>query len=515
MSDKEYYDICDKYNWNIIKIRKYAKDHNLDISKIIDNARMYAVNVLGISLGDIYKTYAVDVNSDNWLKNWLCNDKRMKIYDFLGGGEPMKFRYELMKHVYSLCMDVNMDYKKIQKIANYFGISHQVAINYARKYYIMVLGNSYEDWNKMVDSLNKKRKTIDLISNWCNYSDATRRIFIDNKIQGIDDFNNKLMKLYYDYYVYIGCNDLEMKEFLKKQQNNYNSFYRYLERDFTKEVSMGISSSKKIKQWIGDSLYRRDIYERIGGNNYNEFIMNFSKKCYEYYVSVNYSNKKMLEFAKMINMSITTINEHIMRYASSVQKITPEEFASRKKDIIDNEKLKKWLDNSLQRQEFYISSGCSNYSEFKEYILRYCYEEGFNCDFDKNSMKILADSIGISFESFSRNAREYALKYLNIDLSEWNLMRNNIVWDQYKLKLWISDISERKRIYDLLGGNNYTEFHDRLIKYVYEYGTSVSFNKDEMCRLSNRIGVSRITVKSYIKEYQDKYLNNIKKNLIK
>ena len=40
------------------------------------------------------------------------------------------------------------------------------------------------------------------MSNFCNYSDVTREIFVNNKVQGIDDFDNKLMKLYYDYYVY-------------------------------------------------------------------------------------------------------------------------------------------------------------------------------------------------------------------------------------------------------------------------------------------------------------------------
>lgn len=514
MGIEESYNICKNNDWNIAKIRKYAKNNNLDISEIIDNAKIYVVDVLGMSYDEIYKKYGTDTNSDNWLREWLYNDNRKQVYDLLGGGEPMKFRYELMKHIYSLCIKVDMDYDKIDRIANYFGISHQVAVNYARKYYTMVLGNSYEDWNKLVKELRKKRKVLDSMSNFCNYSDVTREIFVNNKVQGIDDFDNKLMKLYYDYYVYIGCNDIEMKEFLKQQQNNYRTFYKYLERDFTSEISSNICSSKKIAHWIGDSTYRRDIYERIGGSNYNEFIMNFSKKCYEYYESVDYSNEKLLELANIINMSIVTINKHIMRYASTVLKITPEEYESRKKEIIDMKRLSAWLNGSLAREEFYINSGCSSYSEFKEYILEYCYREGFNCNFDKNSMQLLADSIGISFKSFSHNAREYAINYLHIDIPEWNEMRNNIVWDQYKLKLWLSDINERKNVYDLLGGENYSEFHDRLIKYVYDVGVNVSFQEDEMCNLSHSIGVCMATLKAYIKEYEDKYLSK-KKNLKK
>ena len=71
MEIEESYNICKNNDWNIIKIRKYAKNNNLDISEIMDNAKIYVVDVLGMSFGEIYKKYGTDTNSKSWLREWL------------------------------------------------------------------------------------------------------------------------------------------------------------------------------------------------------------------------------------------------------------------------------------------------------------------------------------------------------------------------------------------------------------------------------------------------------------
>ena len=60
MGIEESYNICKNNDWNIIKIRKYAKNNNLDISEIMDNAKTYVVDVLGMSYDEIYKKYGTE-----------------------------------------------------------------------------------------------------------------------------------------------------------------------------------------------------------------------------------------------------------------------------------------------------------------------------------------------------------------------------------------------------------------------------------------------------------------------
>lgn len=438
---REYFEYCEKVNWHFNKISIYCKKNYLSFEKVLKLARTYAYE------NDIYSEEMLNIKIihqlvyNDWLTKWINKSKkRLNFYHKLSGGDIYEFKLKLLKECYYYCENVDYEIEKVQKFSNELDMRVSIIYEYVMEYYIYILGNSIESWNKKYEQIKiqKNRKNDEQkVQEFINYSDDSRYLYEKLECTSYSDLVKKLSKFCYEYCESVEFNIDKIREYSKKINISYQTFRNYASEYEENEnfklisnhqpLSDNVKKMGVLKKWVSTSKKRERVYESLGKGSYDQFKNKLIKTCYEYANTVNFNKEKLKEFADMMDVSYTTLMKYIKKYMKNVLELSDEDIFIRlnptDSNFTDDMRVTKWINNSKKRENLYRELGNLPYENFRIALYKMCYEYGVFVDFDKEKIKILSSRIDITPQVICIYIKKYAIDILKMEESEWKVIR--------------------------------------------------------------------------------------------
>ena len=160
---------------------------------------------------------------------------------------------------------------------------------------------------------------------------------------------------------------------------------------------------------------------------YCSFCYNLCRKC-------NWDTNSLWKVAKRYNIPTQEVKNNARIYMKKYLYI-PNEEISKKNNFFMPYQIKKMLTtyneiiNILINNNIVTTEAINNIRwlelNLKLHIARFCFDQVINTNWDKEQIKLIANSINITEELLIKNAKEYATKGLNWTEQEWKAQANN------------------------------------------------------------------------------------------
>lgn len=431
-----------------------------------------------------------------------------------------------MIKMYKECYDefekCNYDYSKLGNISRKYDITVDKVIEYAKNYYIYVLGNSSDSWDMLVNSKN----SIDIINvkelnNLIKNNVNMKKLYEELEVSNCKEFEIKLVKYCYEY-----CEEvLYDKEMIRNRAVelglSYRKFIGYakiytkiflgladfelLDNNF-KEVDESKQKAAFTK-WRSFSSRRERCYQELGGETYQEFRERLLKCCYEYAKKVGFDRDKIKSLGKVFDLSYSTVFGYIRIYAKQYLGMSNEEYKEllikKDKDGLDR-RITNWINGSFERKKTYECCRGNTYQEFRENLYKMCYNYAESVDFDPTKLREYAETLGISYSTLSLYLNKYVHDVLNFSEDEWSKKRNKVRYDK-KLIEWLNKSNKHKELYEWLGGGEYIEIQEKIGEYFYQILSKNNYSYTDTINLTNRWDVPYDRVIYLLVEYGNKH----------
>lgn len=383
---------------------------------------------------------------------------------------------KMFKECYEEVIKYNFDISKLGEIARKYQITVDMVIEYARSYYIYILGKSRDSFNELMEMSTVTDDTNETVKLDDFLKENPQLNGIYNEIGGNTycEFESRLLKYCYEYCEGVWFDKKMIYDRAQELGLSYSKFRSYAKRYAVEvlgednfELTLIDDSSKQggiLSKWINYSSKRKRCYQEIGGNNYQEFRERLLKTTYDYAKIVGFNRNKIKSFGKIYDLSYGTILGYIRTYSFDYLGMSSSEY---KEMIIErNEKgidkrILAWISGNDNRKKTYEICGGNTFEEFRDNLYMMCYSYGEKVNFDACKLKEYSDRIGVTYNSLSSYISRYAHDKLNVSEREWKNKRNKKEYDS-RLNAWLEASSKHVELYDRLLGGDYITLQNKL-----------------------------------------------------
>ena len=373
---------------------------------------------------------------------------------------------KMYKECYEEAKKYNFNINMLGEVASKYNISEDRAMEYAKNYYMCILGNSIDNWKNLVDATLSETGVLKL-NNFIG--DNEQLILLHRELGGrtYDEFMTKLQKYCYEYCVNAWFDKDIVRNRAQELKIQYKTFKKYaktyalevLKLDSFELIDSGCTEMCESKQkaaltkWREFSPKREQCYREIGGGTNQEFRMKLLKFSYDYAKKVNFDRDKIRIFGKIYDLSYTTVLGYIRTYAMKYLGMTASQY------------------NALILEKY-------------------------------------AKKIGVSYEILSAYIKKYGTEVLHLSNSEWQRKRKKVEYDKM-LEEWLSSSSKRRLLYDIVGGEDYIEMQENFGKYLDQELQKDDYQYKEALILMDKYDISYDMLVKLLNKYGERYTDNL------
>ena len=373
---------------------------------------------------------------------------------------------KMYKECYEEAKKYNFNINMLGEVASKYNISEDRAMEYAKNYYMYILGNSSDNWKNLVDATLSETGVLKL-NNFIG--DNEQLILLHRELGGrtYDEFMTKLQKYCYEYCVNAWFDKDIVRNRAQELKIQYKTFKKYaktyalevLKLDSFELIDSGCTEMGESKQkaaltkWREFSPKREQCYREIGGGTNQEFRMKLLKFSYDYAKKVNFDRDKIRIFGKIYDLSYTTVLGYIRTYAMKYLGMTASQY------------------NALILEKY-------------------------------------AKKIGVSYGILSAYIKKYGTEVLHLSNSEWQRKRKKVEYDKM-LEEWLSSSSKRRLLYDIVGGEDYIEMQENFGKYLDQELQKDDYQYKEALILMDKYDISYDMLVKLLNKYGERYTDNL------
>lgn len=274
-------------------IRKYAKIYYKEYMGLSDNCFKRLEARMDLSdnfINKLYEMFADKVNSIN------------------------AFKVEFPRILYNYFKEYNFSINIIKDLANNVDISYKKIIRYV----VMYAKDELKIDNFSISEIDDE----DIIMSQCGINvwigkSKARRLFYENYTGEPKDFINYVLKYCYDYADSVQYNVGKMSELGNSLELGYDTIFNYIKTycintlgldwsEKSKEITLiraTVKNNKKLEKWLNNPELK-NVYDKLGGGDYDRFMRGFVKYCYEYFNLVSFNAYRLEIFLKPFNFTI-------------------------------------------------------------------------------------------------------------------------------------------------------------------------------------------------------------------
>lgn len=431
---------------------------------------------------------------------------------------------KMYKECYEEAKKYNFNINMLGEVASKYNISEDRAMEYAKNYYMCILGNSIDNWKNLVDATLSETGVLKL-NNFIG--DNEQLILLHRELGGrtYDEFMTKLQKYCYEYCVNAWFDKDIVRNRAQELKIQYKTFKKYaktyalevLKLDSFELIDSGCTEMCESKQkaaltkWREFSSKREQCYREIGGGTNQEFRMKLLKFSYDYAKKVNFDRDKIRRFGKIYDLSYTTVLGYIRTYAMKYLGMTASQYNALILEKDENnldKRIVSWVGESAARKKVYESIGANTYNEFRYGLYKMSYEYGESVDFEASKLREYAKKIGVSYEILSAYIKKYGTEVLHLSNSEWQRKRKKVEYDKM-LEEWLSSSSKRRLLYDIVGGEDYIEMQENFGKYLDQELQKSDYQYKEALILMDKYDISYDMLIKLLNKYGERYTDNL------
>ena len=332
---KYCYEYCEGVWFDIDMVRDKAREIGIPYKNFKTYAKTYASRVLE---NNDFKLISSNYTMDNENKQLTIlavwkgySPKREMCYQKLGGGTYQEFRDKLFKFSYEYALMVGFDREKIREFGELFDLCYETVWRYIKTYakdYLLMSEEEYKDITMLKDRQGVDQKVI----NWINGSAKRKAVYDSCKGDTFEEFRNNLYKMCYEYADSVDFDTEKLQEFSKEVVDvSYANFSSYISKyalevlKLPKKVWNSRRNKKEYSRWLNswlDSQKHRELYEIIGGGDYNSIQEKMGKYFYQVIDEDNYRYLKVVELAKRFDLSYRKIIDLIVRYGDEHEEVS-------------------------------------------------------------------------------------------------------------------------------------------------------------------------------------------------
>lgn len=296
-------ELIDRIGINERTIKKYARIYYKEYMGLSDNCFKRLEARMELSNGFIEKLYEMFFDKANSIETFKVDFPRI-LYDYF---KEYNFSIKIIKDTASRA---DISYKKIIRYV----------VTYAR--------DELKIDNFIITDANDEDKIMSQsgINAWIGKSEI-RRQFYENYKGEPAEFMNYILKYCYEYAESVQYNIAKMTELGNKFELNYGTIFNYVKiycintlglnwNEKSKEITLirtNIKNRDKLEKWLNNVEFKK-IYDKLGGGDYDRFMREFVKYCFEYCNLVNFNAYRLEVFLKPFDFTINDMFRFFKNY---------------------------------------------------------------------------------------------------------------------------------------------------------------------------------------------------------
>ena len=193
------YEYCESVEFDIDKVREYAKSVNISYQMFRYYACEYS-NDKDFNLISNKESLTDNVKKMGLLKKWInSSEKRKKCYEYLGKGNYDEFKSKLIKVCYEYAESVNFDKDKLKELAETIDVIYPTLLSYIKKYAKILLEMKEEEIKKTMNPTNSDISDDIRVIKWIDNSEKREQLYIKLGSLPYEEFRIALYKKCYEY----------------------------------------------------------------------------------------------------------------------------------------------------------------------------------------------------------------------------------------------------------------------------------------------------------------------------